>query len=97
MVEVQRREGSRTRPPGRPRPGIWRLIKKNTHARSTGCADLPWPQRILSFLLRTAFVLALALGLGRVAKTAYAAKICTVYVVDVSESMATADPERFRR
>ncbi|MGZ3424744.1 MAG: VWA domain-containing protein, partial [Polyangiales bacterium] len=50
-------------------------------------ADLPWPQRVLSWLLRTAFVLLLAIGLGRVAKTAYSHKVCTVYVVDVSESV----------
>lgn len=51
-------------------------------------ADLPWAQRALSFLLRTAFVILLALGLGRVAKTAYAVKVCTVYMVDVSESVS---------
>jgi Ca-activated chloride channel homolog len=50
-------------------------------------ADLPWIQRALSFVLRCAFVLLLALGLGRVAKTAYASKVCTVYMVDVSESV----------
>ncbi|MBL8721046.1 MAG: VWA domain-containing protein [Myxococcales bacterium] len=50
-------------------------------------ADLPWPQRLVSFLMRTAFVLLLAFGLGRVAKTAFSAKVCTVYVVDVSESI----------
>ena len=50
-------------------------------------ADLPVIQRVLSFALRTAFVILIALGLGRVAKTAYASKICTVYLVDVSESV----------
>ncbi|MEO7092079.1 MAG: hypothetical protein ABI175_02435, partial [Polyangiales bacterium] len=50
-------------------------------------ADLPWIQRAASFVLRCAFVLLLALGLGRVAKTAYASKVCTVYMVDVSESV----------
>lgn len=50
-------------------------------------ADLPWPQRVLSWLLRTAFVVLLAIGLGRVAKTAYSHKVCTVHVVDVSESI----------
>ena len=50
-------------------------------------ADLPWPQRVLSFVLRTAFVVLLAIGLGRVAKTAYSHKVCTVHVVDVSESI----------
>ncbi len=50
-------------------------------------ADLPWPQRVLSFVLRIAFVALLALGLGRVAKTAFTSKICTVYMIDVSESV----------
>lgn len=50
-------------------------------------ADLPWPQRVLSFLLRTAFVVLLALGLGRIAKTAHSTKVATVHVVDVSESV----------
>lgn len=50
-------------------------------------ADLPWPQRVLSWVLRTAFVVLLAVGLGRVAKTAYSLKVCTVHVVDVSESI----------
>jgi len=50
-------------------------------------ADLPWPQRVLSWVLRTAFVVLLAIGLGRVAKTAYSHKVCTVHVVDVSESI----------
>jgi uncharacterized membrane protein len=50
-------------------------------------ADLPWPQRVLSFVLRVSFVLLLSLGLGRVAKTAFTTKICTVIMVDVSESV----------
>lgn len=53
-------------------------------------ADLPLIQRVASFLLRVAFIVLLALGLGRVAKTAYASKVCTVYVVDVSESVPDA-------
>ena len=50
-------------------------------------ADLPWPQRVFSWISRTAFVALLAIGLGRVAKTAYSHKVCTVYIVDVSESV----------
>ena len=60
-------------------------------------ADLPWIQRALSLLLRIAFVVLLALGLGRVAKTAYGSKVCTVFLVDVSESVpdeALADAQR---
>jgi Mg-chelatase subunit ChlD len=50
-------------------------------------ADLPLAQRILSVLLRVAFVAVLALGLARLAHTATTQKVCTVYVVDVSDSV----------
>ena len=53
-------------------------------------ADLPWPQRILSVVLRIAFVALLALGLSRLARTATTEKVCTVYLVDVSESVPDA-------
>ncbi len=53
-------------------------------------ADLPLPQRILSMLLRFAFVALLALGLARLARTATTQKVCTVYLVDVSESVPDA-------
>ena len=50
-------------------------------------ADLPLPQRILSVVLRMAFVALLALGLARLARTATTQKVATVYLVDVSESV----------
>lgn len=50
-------------------------------------ADLPLPQRILSVVLRIAFVALLALGLSRLARTATTQKVATVYLVDVSESV----------
>ena len=50
-------------------------------------ADLPVAQRILSVVLRVAFVLLIALGLSRLARTATTQKVCTVYLVDVSESV----------
>ncbi|HTJ84939.1 MAG TPA: VWA domain-containing protein [Polyangiaceae bacterium] len=54
---------------------------------SRSLADLPWPQRILSVLLRCAFVALIALGLSRLARTATTEKTCTVYIVDVSNSV----------
>ncbi len=54
---------------------------------SKSLADLPWPQRVLSVLLRIAFVAALAFGLSRLARTATTEKTCTVYIVDVSNSV----------
>lgn len=59
-------------------------------------ADLPWPQRILSVFLRIAFVALLALGLSRLARTATTQKVCTVYLVDVSESVPDAAIEDAR-
>ncbi len=53
-------------------------------------AGLPLPQRILSVFFRVAFVCLLALGLARLARTATTQKVCTVYVVDVSESVPDA-------
>lgn len=54
---------------------------------SQSLADLPWPQRVLSVLLRVSFVALLALGLARLARTATTEKVCTVYLVDVSDSV----------
>jgi Ca-activated chloride channel homolog len=50
-------------------------------------ADLPWPQRLLSVLLRFGFLALLALGLARLARTAETRKVCTVFLVDVSDSV----------
>ncbi|MCC6528458.1 MAG: VWA domain-containing protein, partial [Polyangiaceae bacterium] len=50
-------------------------------------ADLPWQQRALSVLLRIAFVVLLGLGLSRLVETASTDKICTVYMIDVSDSV----------
>ena len=59
-------------------------------------ADLPIEQRILSVLLRVSFVLLLSLGLARLARTATTQKVCTVYLVDVSESVPDAALEDAR-
>jgi len=53
-------------------------------------ADLPWPQRIISVILPIAFVALLSLGLSRLATTATTQKVCTVFLVDVSESVPDA-------
>jgi Ca-activated chloride channel homolog len=50
-------------------------------------ADLPWPQRIVSVLLRFAFVCTLGIALARLSRTATTSKVCTVFVVDVSQSV----------
>ncbi len=57
-------------------------------------ADLPWQQRVLSVLLRVLFVALLAFGLARLARTAETRKVCTVFLVDVSDSVQDASIER---
>ena len=59
-------------------------------------ADLPIAQRVLSVVLRVAFVALLALGLARLARSATTQNICSVYVVDVSDSVADAALEDAR-
>jgi uncharacterized membrane protein len=54
---------------------------------SKSLADLPWPQRVISVLLRCLFVAAVAFGLSRLARSATTEKTCTVYIVDVSNSV----------
>jgi Ca-activated chloride channel homolog len=49
--------------------------------------DLPWPQRLLSAVVRSCVIALLALGLSRFAKTSTESRVCTVYMVDVSESI----------
>jgi Ca-activated chloride channel homolog len=60
-------------------------------------ADLPWPQRVLSLVLRLGFLALLALGLARLARSAETRKICTVVLVDVSDSVTTEALEDARR
>lgn len=50
-------------------------------------ADLPLAQRILSIVLRIAFVALLAFGLARLARTGSTQKVSTVFLVDVSDSV----------
>ncbi len=59
-------------------------------------ADLPLPQRVASVVLRSAFLALLAVGLARLARTATTQKVCTVYLVDVSDSVSDASLEDAR-
>ncbi|HEX3770824.1 MAG TPA: VWA domain-containing protein [Polyangiaceae bacterium] len=59
-------------------------------------ADLPPAQRAISVLLRIGFVALIALGLARLARTATTQKVCTVYLVDVSDSISDAGLEDAR-
>jgi Ca-activated chloride channel family protein len=53
-------------------------------------ADLPLVQRIASSFLRLTFVAILALGLARLARTTTSQRVCTVVLVDVSDSVSDA-------
>lgn len=59
-------------------------------------ADLPWQQQLLSVLLRVAFLALVGLGLARLAHTAETRKVCTVFLVDVSDSVEDPSIERAR-
>jgi Ca-activated chloride channel homolog len=49
-------------------------------------ADLPLPQRVLSVLFRLAFLGLLGLGLARLVRSEETHKVCTVLLIDVSDS-----------
>jgi uncharacterized membrane protein len=60
-------------------------------------ADLPWPQRVLSVLFRLGFLGLLSLSLARLVRSEETHKVCTVLLVDVSDSVpdeALADARR---
>lgn len=50
-------------------------------------ADLPWPQRVLSVVLRMIFLGLLASAVSQPVRTSEAARIATVFLLDVSESV----------
>ncbi len=53
-------------------------------------ADLPWQQRLLSALFRIAFILLLAVTMARLVQSVETSRICTVFLVDVSDSVSDA-------
>lgn len=50
-------------------------------------ADLPWQQRVVSVVTRLAFLLLVALALGRLVRTTDSHKVATIVLVDVSDSV----------
>lgn len=67
--------------------GVALLLPVFLYVLGKSLADLPLPQRILSVLLRFGFVALIGVALARLSRTAETSKVCTVYVVDVSESV----------
>ncbi len=64
-------------------------------AFSISVADLPWQQRLLSFLFRGLFFAALVVGLSVPQESTPSTRVCTVALVDVSTSVSDADLEKF--
>ncbi len=54
---------------------------------SRSLAGLPWQQRALSWLFRSAFVVLLSLCVGQLVRRAFSDRVCTVFLVDVSDSV----------
>lgn len=59
-------------------------------------ADLPWQQRLLSLAFRVALLGTMALALARPFRTAETARVCTVLLVDVSDSVSDEALEEAR-
>jgi hypothetical protein len=59
-------------------------------------ADLPWQQRWATLLLRIGFLAALAVALARPVTNVETQKTCTVFVLDVSESITDEALEQAR-
>jgi len=53
-------------------------------------ADLPWQQRLLSALFRLGFITLLALCVARLVRSVETTRVCTVFLVDVSDSISDA-------
>lgn len=64
---------------------------------SRSLADLPWQQRILALVFRLALLFSLGLALARPVRTAETTRVCTVLLVDVSDSIADESLEDARR
>jgi hypothetical protein len=71
--------------------GIGLVIPLLWLVRKWSLSDLPWLQQLLNVTLRSLLILALCLAATRVVMTDFDARITTVFVVDVSESV----PESF--
>lgn len=60
-------------------------------------SDLPWQQRILALVFRVLLLFSMGLALARPSRTAETARVCTVLLVDVSDSIADDALEDARR
>jgi Ca-activated chloride channel homolog len=77
--------------------GVLLVVPLLLFALGRSLADLPWQQRVLSLLLRIAFVLLLGLSLGRLAKSDQSQNVASVFCIDVSDSVQDPAIEQARR
>ncbi|MEZ4405136.1 MAG: VWA domain-containing protein [Polyangiales bacterium] len=68
---------------------LWGLVAVPWFAlmATLSLADLPWYQRLLGVIARAAFGALLLLALARPTSTSHTQRVCTVFLVDVSESV----------
>jgi len=67
--------------------GVALVLPVLLYALGKSLADLPWPQRVASVVLRFGFLCLLGVALSRLSRTSTTSKVCTVFLVDVSESV----------
>lgn len=65
-------------------------------ALTRSLADLPWPQRVLSLLFRLTFLGLLALALAEPLRSSLTERVCSVVVLDVSDSVSDESLEQAR-
>src|SRR3954466_3973414 len=67
--------------------GVFLVLPLLLFVLGRSLADLPLPQRVLSVIFRLAFLGLLGLGLSRLVRSEETHKVCTVLLVDVSDSV----------
>ncbi|MEO6600773.1 MAG: VWA domain-containing protein [Polyangiaceae bacterium] len=67
--------------------GVFLVLPLLLFALGRSLADLPLPQQVLSVLFRLAFLGLLGLGLARLVRSEETHKVCTVLLIDVSDSV----------
>lgn len=91
--------GGRTLALGRPRMlAVLSILPLLVVVLWRSLSDLPWQQRLMSLALRAAFLALLALALAEPARTTDTRHVCTVFLLDVSDSIsdeALADSRHF--
>lgn len=67
--------------------GVLLVLPLLLFALGRSLADLPWPQRVLSLILRLSFLGLLGLALANPVRSESSTRVCTVLLLDVSDSV----------